>query len=87
MEGEFDRLDKSKNGQLDVKELAQSKFRVSHFASVGSNAGRALKTRTARPRLVALQFRPVLREYSVPNRRVARITRKDREGFGLQRVF
>jgi hypothetical protein len=35
MEAEFDRLDKAKNGQLDVKELAQSKFRVSHFASVG----------------------------------------------------
>jgi Ca2+-binding EF-hand superfamily protein len=35
MEAEFDRLDKAKNGQLDVKELAQSRFRVSHFASVG----------------------------------------------------
>jgi CRISPR/Cas system-associated endonuclease Cas3-HD len=35
MEAEFDRLDKSKNGQLDVKELTQSKFRVSHPVSVG----------------------------------------------------
>jgi hypothetical protein len=35
MEAEFDRLDMAKNGQLDVKELAQSRFRVSHFASVG----------------------------------------------------
>jgi Ca2+-binding EF-hand superfamily protein len=36
MEAEFDRLDTAKNGQLDVKELALSKFRVSRpFASVG----------------------------------------------------
>jgi hypothetical protein len=30
MEAEFDRLDKDKNGELDVKELTQSAFRVSH---------------------------------------------------------
>lgn len=35
MEAEFDRLDKSKNGELDIEELAQSKLRVSHFTSVG----------------------------------------------------
>jgi len=35
MEAEFDRLDKAKNGQLDVLELMQSKLRVSHFSSVG----------------------------------------------------
>lgn len=35
MEAEFDRLDTAKNGQLDVKELAQSQLRVSHFSSVG----------------------------------------------------
>ena len=35
MEAEFDRLDKSKNGELDVKELTQSRLRVSHFTSVG----------------------------------------------------
>jgi 5S rRNA maturation endonuclease (ribonuclease M5) len=35
MEAEFDRLDKSKNGELDVKELTQSKLRVSHFTSAG----------------------------------------------------
>lgn len=35
MEAEFDRLDKAKNGELDVKELTQSKLRVSHFTSVG----------------------------------------------------
>jgi hypothetical protein len=35
MEAEFDRLDKGKNGQLDITELTQSKLRVSHFASVG----------------------------------------------------
>ena len=35
MEAEFDRLDKRKNGQLDVKELTQSRLRVSHFTSVG----------------------------------------------------
>lgn len=35
MEAEFDRLDKAKNGQLDVRELMQSKLRVSHFLSVG----------------------------------------------------
>jgi Ca2+-binding EF-hand superfamily protein len=35
MEAEFDRLDKAKNGQLDVKELRQSSLRVSNFSSVG----------------------------------------------------
>jgi hypothetical protein len=35
MEAEFDRLDKSKNGELDVKELTQSRLLVSHFTSVG----------------------------------------------------
>ena len=35
MEAEFERLDKRKNGQLDVKELTQSKLRLSHFISVG----------------------------------------------------
>lgn len=35
MEQEFDRLDKDKSGELDVKELAQSKVRVSRFANAG----------------------------------------------------
>jgi hypothetical protein len=35
MEAEFERLDKSKNGELDVKELTQSRLRVSRFTSVG----------------------------------------------------
>ena len=35
MEAEFDRLDKAKTGYLDVKELMQSKLRVSRFLSVG----------------------------------------------------
>jgi hypothetical protein len=35
MEAEFDRLDKAGNGELDVKELTQSRLRVSHFPSVG----------------------------------------------------
>ena len=35
MEAEFDRLDKDKKGQLDVKELTQSNLRVSHFVNVG----------------------------------------------------
>jgi hypothetical protein len=35
MEAEFDRLDKAKNGQLDVPELMQSELRVRHFSSVG----------------------------------------------------
>ncbi len=35
MESEFDRLDKTHDGQLDVKELTQSKLRVSHYAAVG----------------------------------------------------
>lgn len=35
MEAEFDRLDKDKSGQLDVKELRQSRLRVSSFTSVG----------------------------------------------------
>jgi hypothetical protein len=35
MEAEFDRLDKTKRGELDVTELMQSKLRVSPFLSVG----------------------------------------------------
>jgi Ca2+-binding EF-hand superfamily protein len=35
MEAEFDRLDKNKSGELDAKELAQSRLRVSPFAKVG----------------------------------------------------
>jgi hypothetical protein len=35
MEGEFDRLDKDKKGQLDIRELMQSKLRVSHPVSLG----------------------------------------------------
>lgn len=35
MEAEFDRLDKEKKGQLDAKELEQSKLRVSHPVNVG----------------------------------------------------
>src|ERR1022692_4825373 len=35
MEVEVDRLDKDKKGQLDVKELTQSKLRVSHPVNVG----------------------------------------------------
>jgi hypothetical protein len=31
MEAEFDRLDKDKSGDLDAKDLEQSKVRVSHF--------------------------------------------------------
>ena len=31
MDAEFERLDKDKSGELDVKELTQSKLRVSHF--------------------------------------------------------
>jgi hypothetical protein len=35
MEAEFDRLDKNKTGELDAKELAQSRLQVSPFAQVG----------------------------------------------------
>jgi hypothetical protein len=35
MEAEFDRLDKDKSGELDPKELAQSRLRAAPFASVG----------------------------------------------------
>jgi hypothetical protein len=35
MEAEFDRLDKAKTGYLDVKDLMQSRLRVSQFSSVG----------------------------------------------------
>jgi Ca2+-binding EF-hand superfamily protein len=35
MEAEFDRLDKHKSGELDAKELAQSRLRISPFAKVG----------------------------------------------------
>jgi len=35
MEAEFDRLDKDKKGQLDARELTQSKLRVSYPVNVG----------------------------------------------------
>jgi hypothetical protein len=35
MEAEFDQLDKDKLGQLDAKELSQSKLQVSHPVAVG----------------------------------------------------
>jgi EF hand domain-containing protein len=35
MDAEFNRLDKDKSGELDVKELTQSQVRVSLFTSVG----------------------------------------------------
>ena len=35
MEKEFDRLDINHNGELDPKELTQSKLRVTHFSAVG----------------------------------------------------
>jgi EF hand len=35
MEAEFDRLDTSKSGELDAKEITQSKLRVSHHATAG----------------------------------------------------
>ena len=35
MEAEFDRFDKKHNGELDVKEVTESKLRVTHFTSVG----------------------------------------------------
>ena len=35
MGAEFDRLDKPKTGYLDIKELMQSRLRVSLFSSVG----------------------------------------------------
>lgn len=35
MEAEFEKLDKGKSGDLDVKELTQSKLHEGHFASVG----------------------------------------------------
>jgi hypothetical protein len=35
MEAEFDRLDKNKSGELDAKELAESRLQVSAFARTG----------------------------------------------------
>jgi hypothetical protein len=35
MEAEFDRLDKDKSGDLDAKDLEQSKVGVSHVTNVG----------------------------------------------------
>jgi hypothetical protein len=35
MEAEFDRLDRNKTGELDVRELAQSKLRARSSATVG----------------------------------------------------
>jgi EF hand len=33
MEAEFERLDKDKSGELDVKELTQSRLQVTHYRS------------------------------------------------------
>src|SRR5260370_14694145 len=35
MEAEFDRLDKDKSGDLDVKEIAQSQLSTSNFSKMG----------------------------------------------------
>ena len=35
MEAEFDRLDKDKSGDLDAKDLTQSKLRVTQFTTMG----------------------------------------------------
>jgi hypothetical protein len=35
MEAEFDRLDTDKSGDLDAKDLSESRLRVSHFTGVG----------------------------------------------------
>jgi len=35
MSAEFDRLDKDKSGELDVKELAASRVRATHITNVG----------------------------------------------------
>ena len=35
MEAEFDWFDKNHNGELDVKEVTQSKLALTHFTSVG----------------------------------------------------
>ncbi len=35
MEAAFDRFDKNHNGELDVKEVTQSKLSVTHFTAVG----------------------------------------------------
>jgi hypothetical protein len=35
MEAEVDRLDKDKSGELDVKEISQSRVRASRFANAG----------------------------------------------------
>ncbi len=35
MEAEFDRLDKNKSGELDARELAQSRSQVSSFSKAG----------------------------------------------------
>ena len=35
MEAEFDRLDKDKSGDVDAKDLAQSRLRVSHVVPAG----------------------------------------------------
>ena len=50
MEAEFDRLDKDKKGQLDAKELEQSKLRVSHPVHVGKSVGSAPAASSKRKR-------------------------------------
>ena len=39
MEAEFDRLDVEKNGELGVKEIAQSRLRASYSAALGKEPG------------------------------------------------
>jgi hypothetical protein len=35
MSAEFDRLDKDKNGSLDIREISHSRVRATHFADMG----------------------------------------------------
>ena len=44
MVAEFDRLDKDKSGELDVKELAQSQFQVSRVFAIAGKSAIAIPT-------------------------------------------
>jgi hypothetical protein len=60
MEAEFDRLDNDKKGQLDVKELMQSKWRVSHDRQWTNGFGDTFVTRLRKLAVIPVQFQEAL---------------------------
>jgi len=54
MDAEFERLDKDKSGELDVKELTQSKSQVTHYRCLDDQSNLT----EDQPGAVASRFRP-----------------------------